>query len=183
MVRNSHILYTLLALLLILFPGCDSEKTKIRRVLEDFEKTQIVIPEDMMMIQDGEVRPYHVPDSLPIFIVYAAPKECSACKVAHLGDYEELFELGREFPNFHVMVILSPSADKVDEVRDRLSEVQFRHSVYLDCYSDFASGNAIPDDPRFHCFLLDRERFPVFVGNPIAGKDLRNLFEKYLFSN
>lgn len=59
------------------------------------------------------------------------------------------------------------------------SVCQINLLLYLDCDGNFARQNFhIPSDKRFHSFLIGRNGKPIFVGDPLAGDALWNLFCK-----
>lgn len=59
--------------------------------------------------------------------------------------------------------------------------LDFPYPVYVDFNCSFRKLNTgIPEDVRFHSFLLDKNGHPVFVGNPNANETLNHLFEKVL---
>lgn len=82
---------------------------------------------------------------------------------------------------FVVMTIFSPKPEEYDEVLRNLEIREFEYPVYVDVTGSFVSSNGcIPTDKRFHSFLTDSDRHPVFVGNPISGARLWDLFEQAL---
>ena len=68
--------------------------------------------------------------------------------------------------------------------RSLISELQFSeppYPVYVDKENLFQTSNpSIPDDSRYHTFLLDRNNRVVLVGNPLASNAMRSLFRKTL---
>ena len=80
------------------------------------------------------------------------------------------------------MTVFSPRQEEYDEVMKQLILLDFPYPVYIDFSGSFRGGNAetIPEDRRFHVFLMDVNGHPVFVGNPMSGEDLMVLFEKAL---
>lgn len=61
--------------------------------------------------------------------------------------------------------------------------LDFPYLVYVDYSGSFAETNmSIPEDNRFHSFLLNKEGRPVFVGNPLASDRMMELFKEALES-
>lgn len=53
--------------------------------------------------------------------------------------------------------------------------------IYIDQYGEFRSLNPrIPDDKRFHSFLLNKNGYPIYVGNPLNSQKLFDIFIKHL---
>lgn len=114
-------------------------------------------------------------------IVYYDSLECSSCAVRHLYDKIDLYELADSIESFDVLTVFSPCEEEYDEVMKELMLLDFPYPVYVDSGRNFRRTNScIPEDRRFHTFLLDRSGHPVFVGNPVASGDLWRLFEKVL---
>ena len=172
---------SLFAILLLLLPvACSRDKIQLRKALSVLERLQIVVPDDMLMIQDGLLKPYRIPDNLPLMIVYIGPEECSDCRISHITEYMPLFEWGEESGLFRMMIVFSPASEQMERIQNRLMSRKIEIPVYLDYYSEFHNKNAIPDDPRVHCFLLNEDRHPIFAGNPLASEPLNELFKTAL---
>lgn len=159
--------------------GCKREKEKLFKMLKDFEETRITIPQDMIMIQNGELRPYDIHGETPIFIIYVSPAECSSCRISHLDKYEDLFSMADSL-GFLIMIILSPNEDQREYIQDLLIQARFHYPVYIDSYSEFANQNIIPEDNRFHSFLINSDNNPIFVGDPTANDRMHVLFSAIL---
>lgn len=145
---------------MVLISGCNPDRRHLREQLRAFQKESITVPPDMLTIQGGRPVPFELSDSLPLLVCYVPSEECSQCRVAQLPEMEELFLLSQETGRFQFLVILSPEADSVDGVRDKLMELNFRYPVCLDMYSEFGQSNNIPHDIRFHFFLTDAPGIP-----------------------
>ena len=79
------------------------------------------------------------------------------------------------------MTIFSPRAEELEEFRLQLSVQDIGFPVYVDTYGSFAGENAgIPEDERFHSFLVGGDGRPVFVGNPLGSEKLQDVFQKVL---
>ena len=56
------------------------------------------------------------------------------------------------------------------------SKAELDFPIYIDQENCINGQKIIPDDLRFHYFLIDRDRRPVFVGHPLKGARLKELF-------
>lgn len=171
----------LITLLFAFLYSCDSENKRLRKLFEEFEDSQIVVPCDMTIIRDGKVLQDQTCAEGLLFIVYVGPEECSSCKVAHLSDYNDLFKRGDGPYPFTVMIILSPPAEEMGNVMEQLILSRYYYPVFIDTNSDFAnSNNSIPSNPIFHCFLLNEDHRPIFIGNPLTTHKMSLLFDNVL---
>lgn len=78
------------------------------------------------------------------------------------------------------MIIISPNAENLDDIIHKLIEIDGKYPVYVDINSDFIQHNRIPEDARFHSFLIDDKHKPIFVGDPISSDKLMSLFMRYI---
>lgn len=91
---------------------------------------------------------------------------CSSCQISHLADIQSIYELSDSLGTFEVMTIFSPRPEEYDQVLRDLEIREFEYPVYVDVTGSFVSSNGcIPSDRRFHSFLTDSDRHPVFVGS------------------
>jgi lipoprotein len=168
-----------IAISILLFAGC--ERKKIARELKAFCSTEIIIPSELQKVYMRNISNYHYDGKDAILVNYYDSTSCSSCRISHLVDLLEIYEIGDQHPEFQVMTIFSPAEDKYDELMAELMHRDFQYPVYVDFAGEFKKINPhIPEDERFHSFLVDRNMKPVFVGDPVTGQDLWKLFEMVL---
>ena len=170
----------LLIYIYILFSlvSCTYVKTYID--VRNFEKQVINFPEVITSIEYGEIKDVHCSFTGPIFIVYFGPEDCLDCKLAHLSDYYPLFALSDEFA-FNIMLLVSPSVDEHSRVMSIIKDGKYQFPVFIDSGNAFSLQNRnILNDSRFNHFLIDDNRHPVFVGNPLSNRRLYRQFIKQL---
>lgn len=154
---------------------------RISRELKAFMEETIIVPSDLVQIVDGETSTCGQIPSVPVLVFYHDSLSCSSCQISHLADIQRVYELSDSMGTFVVMTIFSPKPEEYDEVLRNLEIREFEYPVYVDVTGSFVSSNGcIPTDKRFHSFLTDSDRHPVFVGNPISGARLWELFEQAL---
>ena len=153
----------------------------IKRELKSFQSARIEFPADMFSVKDRNVLEFQNPGRDNAFVVYHDSTECGMCAVIY--DYLPLYERAERSGDFSVMIIFSPRDSEYDEIMERLVMMDFPYPVYVDYSGSFAETNmCIPEDNRFHSFLLDKEGHPVFVGNPLASDRMMELFKEALES-
>ena len=168
----------LLSFFSLLFYGCAEHQTK--KLMKDFMRAEIVLPEDLHSVENRNMSTESVFPEIPTLIIYHDSLECSTCRISHLMDYSGLYEMA-DTSGFQVVTVFSPRQEEYDEVLRQLMVHNFPYPIYIDFNCSFRNRNtAIPEDPRFHSFLIDKDRHPVFVGNPTASDDLWKVFEKTL---
>lgn len=169
------VLMVVLSVTICISEGCTQYATK--KIMRYFFKSEITFPETLCRIENRNVVYDNlVTDSLPKLIIYNDYRECNSCKIKQLTTIESVYKLSDSLGTFEVVAIFSPSTDEFDDVMEELITMNFKYPVYVDVFGDFGKLNkCIPEDKRFHCFLVNRDNKPVFVGNP-AIRELRCLF-------
>ena len=83
--------------------------------------------------------------------------------------------------NFSIITIFSPKKEDLEEVKLQISMANYPKRIYLDTNGDFCKLNeSIPNDQRFHSFMLNDEGRPIFVGNPLYNSELMDIFMRIL---
>ena len=169
--------FLLLLVATIVF-SCRSKVRHIAQELESFQRVAISIPEDMLRIpREDEIEVFSVEEIKPKFIMYIDSTECSSCLVANLSSLRLLDTLSNYGERFSTFIILSPSGSKRKALIDELELFPPARTVYLDINGSFADMNReIPSNPLYHSFLLNQDNHPIFVGNPLAGNDIKEAF-------
>ena len=103
------------------------------------------------------------------------------CQIGHLQNYIGLFEMADTSGLFDVVFLFSPGEEEYDNVMQQLVMLDFPYPLYIDYGCSFGRENrAIPEDDRYHCFLLGKDGRPVFVGNPLMSHELMDVFRETL---
>ena len=158
-----------------------TERQKVKTMMMDFMKTEIVIPDDLESICGHEVKTIDR-DSIKgsLFIIYYDSLDCSSCRIGHLAENYPLYEMA-DTSEFSLLTIFSPRKEDLKEVRLQLMMTNSPVPIYLDVNGSFRKRNSsIPSDLRFHKFFVSPDSHPAFVGDPLASDTLYELFEKVL---
>lgn len=170
-----------LCLLLLLSLASSCGYSSLSRQLKSFRGQKVTIPDGLVEVFGHQVSQVGDKDSELLFVTYFDSTSCNKCHISHLDDYLDLFEIADSVGVLKCFVIFSPREDEYDEVVKDLVLKNFRFPVYVDIdYSFIKANKFVPEDIRFHAFLLDKNRHPVFVGNPTASNELWDLFENTL---
>lgn len=158
-----------------------TERQKVKTMMMDFMKTEIMIPDDLECICKREMKTIAL-DSLKesMFIIYYDSLDCSSCRIGHLAESDPLYEMA-DTCGFSLLTIFSPRMDDLKEVRLQLMMTNSPIPIYLDVNGSFRKRNSsIPSDLRFHNFFIGQDSRPAFVGNPLASDRLSELFQEVL---
>lgn len=113
----------------------------------------------------------------PKMIFHYRPSDCSTCRIKFLGSYNELFSKFEDDVDF--IAVFSTTDIGYGRVKNEIGNASISCSVYVDKGDKFDTLNDfLPDDSKYHIFLLDGDNRVVLVGDPMAGDRLLHLFEK-----
>lgn len=172
---NKSLLIAILSSQLII--GCHSGVLDRRRMTRFF-RSEIILPEQMTLIQDGKVSCCHPDDSGLVFVMYHGIDECYKCVIKNLEEHIELFDLCDSLGNVIPMLIISVESEDITEAINIALEKGYPFPLYIDDYWFRTDLNPYLSDTRFRYFLMSDQHKPVFVGNPILGEKLKKLFIK-----
>lgn len=170
----------IVVLYLSLISGC--ARHRISKELRDFSRATVAMVDGMQSVCHRNISSsvWDNSNNKIRFVMYHDSLSCSSCQISHLNDYLYIYEKA-DTMSFEVLTIFSPRQDEYDEVIKRLMILDFPYPVYVDFDGSFRRANlCIPEDARFHSFLLNKEGHPVFVGNPIASDSMSSLFDRAL---
>lgn len=169
-----------MTILLVFSAGCTLISTSVK--IHNFEKSEITMPTSMIAIENGKIFDADYSVTRPTFVVHFPPEDCIDCQIAHLADYYPLLALAEKY-SFEVLLIVSPSEEDNLRIISSIIGGKFLFPVVIDMGDSFSRLNPdIPSDPRFNHFLIDRNKHPVFVGNPLINTKVYKQFIKKLKS-
>ena len=144
-----------------------------------FERQQIVIPSGLVCVKSGQVLSEWGLEDIPHFVYYFDSTECVGCRLQHVINLSPLFQEDSYGEKYDVIPIFAPKVEDRDKILQEAKYALHDYSLYLDLDGRFLKENPrMPSDSRFHCFLLNREGNPIFVGDPAANPKMRRLFSK-----
>lgn len=166
-----------------IFCGCSSEYSNVRQLLKEFERTEIILPGDMLLISNGNISLYNGSLSAAgTFFIYYQSVDCSDCLASKLGSLIPLYALASE-RGLDVKCVIAPVEGAVQGMIEKLTKLNSPYELYLDTSDSFSRLNtALPPDSRFHTFCTDTSGRPFFVGNPCSDAKSYKLFIKSLKS-
>ena len=154
--------------------SCSQEDRDTYRVMKAFVQSEIVLPSDLMKICEGKCEFNYLFDHSFFYVVYHGPEECSQCEISHLYEMLPLFDLSADYPKMEVVIVFSPSAEEMTSVVSSLVESRFEHPVFVDVTGVFQTME-IPQERKYHHFLLNDKNHPIIVGNVLASEKLMKM--------
>lgn len=68
------------------------------------------------------------------------------------------------------------------EILAHSKNINFRYSLFVDYKDEMEALNSLPEDPYFRCFLVDRDKTILLIGNPTYNDRLMDLYTETLDS-
>lgn len=74
---------------------------------------------------------------------------------------------------------MAPKKSEMDDINLELSITDLQSSIYLDTAYVFRKKNpSIPNDRKYHSFLLDKNGKICFVGSPVDNEKIKAIYGK-----
>lgn len=171
-----------LLMIAVLLPSCSSRKKEIRDNIRAMTSHFITLPENMLVLEDGRaVSERDTASYRRQLIVWVSPSECSDCRISHLIDLNPVREELSKHPSAVMKVIFSPQEEDAPSLIRKIMSALPQGKIYVDSDCQFGVMNDfIPEDNRYHSFLIDENNVPILVGNPVASAGMMELFKKAL---
>lgn len=174
--RSPHHFFLWLALVLLFCGGCQKAK-----IADCFIRQRIIFPSKFLVVENGSIRVgYFEEDVSPKLVYFFGHTDCSECQIVKLTDLLPIFQKAETEGRFLPLIIFAPDAEHLESTLNALKKWTFPHSVYVSMENEWVKESGIPEDPQYHTFLMNRDRLPVFVGNPLESEKMMKLFENHL---
>lgn len=177
----NHLYYriTLLFILSISFSGC--KNYSLRRDMKEFMQRKIEFPSELIKYSEGHVADGTIDVNKPTLVIFYGKDVCIGCAINQLFELvsgiEEIVQTGE----CDAAVLFSPDVDNILELQEELQKAKITLPIYVDQFGDFYRLNSdFPKAAVFHNFLLDTNKHPVFIGNPLGSDELMAVFKRTL---
>ena len=173
-----HFRYKLIVICILMMSLSACKEYHISRQLRSFMNNTITVPSEMQVICGRNICPVdtYSANKARLIILFDS-LECSSCQINKLFNYVSAYEKIRALPDCDLMTVFSPRQEEYDETVRQLMILNFPYPIYIDFLGNIRKLNkCIPDDTKFHRFLINKNGKPVFVGNPMHSPQMMELF-------
>ena len=113
-------------------------------------------------------------------VMSVSSDECTTCTISKMYLADTLFRI-KSYDDFVPMVIIRPEESQRDSILEAIRFNWFEFPVYEDREGRFMKINpVIPEDGRFHTFLVGRDDRILLVGNPMLDERIMKLYMETL---
>ena len=117
--------------------------------------------------------------NVPKMIVFIDSTECSKCRISNFIRYEPAFALSDSTRAFKMMLLLSVRKKDLAGILEHVELIDLPFPVFFDTDNAFRRDNpVVPDDTRFHSFLVGKDNVPIFVGDPSVNEKMEGLLRE-----
>ncbi len=154
----------------------------VSRKLQRFMGSQVNFPASLQLVAGRDVRPFEIEDSKAHILIYYDSTACGTCLVGKLPEWDPLIDsVATICPDADFVFVMSPKAAEYKAVLRAVIINGAGRNVALDRAGDFIRDNPhIPNDDRFHTFLLDRNGKVLLAGSPLHNPGLWALYKDML---
>ena len=160
-----------LFLLVIIF-GCT--ESNIKKLYSKWVGKVITIQTECVFSNNSTNRVDHKAASIKI-VNYIDSIGCTRCK-SQLPLWVNLIEQLRALGVEKVVVLQFIHPKTTFDANYFLSKENYKFPVCVDTNDAFNRINQLPNDERFHCFLLDENNRVILIGNPVQNPKIRDLY-------
>jgi hypothetical protein len=178
---NLHMKKTTLFLLvtLLMFISCgtrrNGDKDKLKQALSMWIGKEIYLPKDLeIKVREKDTICKDIFSKKFKVLTYVDSIGCTACKF-------KLFEWGEIIKkvlrnNRNVSFLFYVHSNDYDKLEKLMQINKFIYPIIYDKSDKLNRLNHLPDNLRFHTFLLDQNNKIVLVGNPVGNSKLLDLY-------
>lgn len=170
---------TLSCILFLTLTGCKNEKKQVEKNLEQMMSQPVSLGLEKMQCRRAPIKDN---GSHYKMVVYIDSTECTPCSLSKLRFWNPLIKKARTAKKgIDYVFIVAPKPSEMDDINLELSITDLKSSIYLDTAYIFRKENpSIPNDQKYHSFLIDDKNKIKFVGSPILNKKILNLYKETL---
>lgn len=164
----------------LLFFGCKSGKEQVIDKVERMKSRPIELCLDKMICRRN---PLTKQNKKYTMVVYVDSTECSSCSLSKLRFWNPLIVEAKEKKvDIDYVFILSPRKAEMEDVDIELEITDLQSSIYLDTAFVFKDYNTtVPDDEKYHSFLLDKGLSMILVGSPIEDEKVKSTYNRLIY--
>lgn len=165
---------------LFILSGCSDER-KTKAELEDLYGRAVTINLSEMECRHSAVDTIPVDDNLKAkftFVNFVDTTQCSPCTLNKMYQWNKYIEKLRK-KGVKFVFIFEPSKALLEDVYLSIESSGLKNPIYVDTSYVFSKDNDfIPQDAKYHSFLLDDEGQIIIVGNPLLNQKVEKLIDK-----
>jgi hypothetical protein len=175
---KAFILFLLLFFTTISFFSCkpSNQKNEILEIIQEWQGKEILFPKDITFTIHGvDTVAYEIPATSHKILVYVDSVGCTSCRL-HFNTWRELIYEIDSLTNATVPVLFFFHTKNPREISHFLRRDEINIPVVFDLKDELNRLNLFPTNQNFQTFLLDEENRVIFIGSPVNGLTIREMY-------
>lgn len=167
--------------------GCVDKKRKVEKDLLSMQSQHISLCLEGMACTHSEndtstVSPKKEEETSFHYVIYIDSTRCSPCIIDQLFQWNEFIDSTRaECLDVDYFFIVAPKTEQVEDAFLSIESCGLKNDIYVDTAYLFRKMNkGLPQDAKFHSFVINNENKVILVGDALHSSNIRNLFNKII---
>lgn len=156
------------------FQGC--EYVKAYKLASGFLDAKLDLSSKMIRVESGQAYECEYAQNRPVYVIYYSPEECSKCAINHMLANKPYFDFSKRQGGFETIIVVAPKEDSFSEILTLAEQQELSFPIYIDKGHHLEAQSVIPNDERFHNFLLDKEGTVRYLGRPLSSEKTQKRF-------
>ena len=170
------VVFTLVAI------SCSQSVDEHKNVVNQMSGMQIVFPANLTY-QVGNTRINLNPSEADFkIIVYIDSAGCTTCKM-RMTLWNEIMAEFKALTSLDIQLVMILNTQPTEEYFEVIKDREFNHPVCFDPENSFAAHNSLPDNSKYHSFLLNSNDSIIAIGNPAENPKIKELYKKIIISD
>lgn len=169
-------------LMVIIVFASSCENMRIAHEIKSFAGSAITVPKGLKIKCGGvdTTFQYTQIQTLAKMIVWHDNMACSSCRMKKIDEWNNIVAYSRDsIIGFEPLFIFSPNKDNLYNFELEINIADFDYPILVDYENSFYDVNPhIPQDNKFHVFLIDKNNKVVLIGNPLHNQKLWVLYKQ-----
>lgn len=171
-----------LGVIIIAVTSCSYRKNSQIDVLTSFDGKEIIFPDNLEIVINGTPLNCEFYGDTYTIVTYVDSSNCTSCKMRLLRWSDIIHELNSICEENVGFVMIVNSNDNA-EVNEIINRDKFLYPIALNGSESFYEINSLPDDDKYHTFLLNSDNEVVVIGNPTINPKIKELYKKVVIGN
>ena len=172
-------------LIVFLLLSCNNRVKDVQKIVKEWTGKGIQFPQNPeCMLLDSIIQCPETDNNNYKILLYVDSLGCTSCRTK-LSEWKRLIQetdtLFVQKPDF--LLFFQPKTNGLEELKMLLRSNGFNYPVFIEKENVIMKLNNFPKEPKYQCFLLDKENKVVMVGNPVYNPAIWELYKKIIREN
>lgn len=181
--KKTYLIFISVICIICALCSCDKSYS-ISKKLHNMQNHAVYIPINQYLVlgDSSKYSPRDILNSRYKYVVYYDSMDCKPCKIHELKQWNRLLQ-DYDIQDVSCVFIFSVKNSDLYSYIEYYDELQLDYPIFFDKKNCFLKKNPyIPEENKFHAFLLDKNNNIILVGNPLYNEKIKNILLKIISS-